>query len=158
MFGINAHGDVEQKIVAMNAFKEACEQLEITACFPYDEFMTHHFGLNIDEPCFYVIKPQEIKVSQATIGDAHAGDIETAIINAYYPHLVDTEKAKLLPAVSLDGYGFEAWMFGGQLKQISPQGYIGSPASYESVDIAKNVDDYAQRISEAILTRIKIMI
>jgi len=155
VFGVNTHGDVEQKIVAMNAFKEACEQLEIIACFPYDEFMFHHFGLNSDEACFYVIKPQEIKVSQATIGDAHAGDIETATINAYYPHLVDTAKAKSLPDVSLGSYGFEAWMFGNQLKQISPQGYLGSPASYESVDIVKNIEDNAQRISEAILMRIR---
>ena len=153
VFGVNAHGDIEQKIVAMNAFKEACEQLDITACFPYDEFMTRHFGLNSDEPYFYVIKPQEIKVSQAAINDAHAGDIETATINTYYPHLVDTEIAKSLPAVAL-GDNFEAWMFGGQLKQISPQGYIGSPACYESIDIIENVDDNAHRISEAILTRI----
>jgi hypothetical protein len=44
VFAVNAHGDVEHKVVAMNAFKEACEQLEISACFPYDDFMLHHFG------------------------------------------------------------------------------------------------------------------
>ena len=55
--------------------------------------------------------------------------METATINAFYPHMVDTETAKSLPDVSL-GDKFEAWMFGGRLKQISPQGYLRSPASY----------------------------
>ena len=45
-------------------------------------------------------------------------------------------------------------MFGGQLKKISPQGYIGSPATYESVNISQNVEDYAHRISEAIIDRL----
>ena len=154
VFAVNAHGDVEHKVVAMNAFKEACEQFEITACFPYEDFMLHHFGLESDAPCFYTIMPQEVKMGGATVGDVHAGDIETATINTFYPHLVDTQIAKSLPDVSL-GDNFEAWMFGGQLKQLSPQGYLGSPASYESADIQKNIEDNAHRISEAIIARLK---
>ena len=153
IFAVNAHGDVEHKIVAMNAFKDACEQLEITACFPHDDFMLHHFGLKNDESCFYTIKPQEIKISEAPVGDVHAGDIETATIHSFYPRLVDTQKAKSLPDVSL-GDNFEAWMFGGQLKELSPQGYLGSPASYESANIFQNIEDYALRISEAIISRL----
>ena len=153
IFAVNAHGDIEHKITAMNAFKEACERLAITACVPYDDFMLQHFGLGSDADCFYSIKPQEIRVSEATVGDVHAGDIETATINTFYPHLVDRQKAKELPDVPL-GDNFESWMFGGQLKELSPQGYLGSPASYEDVDILKNVEDYAHRISEAIIERL----
>ena len=153
IFAVNAHGDVEHKIVAMNAFKAACEQLDMTACFPFDDFMLQHLGLNSAEPFFYNIKPQEIKVSEAKVSDVHAGDIETATVYQYYPHLVDTEMAKSLPDVSL-GDNFEAWMFGGQLKKISPLGYLGSPASYETVDIRKNIEDNAKRITSAIITRL----
>ena len=153
IFGVNAHGDIEHKIVAMNAFKEACEKLEITACFPHDEFMLQHFGLSSDEPCFYVIKPQEVKVSQAEVADVHGGDMETATINTFYPHLVDAKKAKSLPDVPL-GDKFESWMFGGQLKKMSPQGYLGSPSCYESVDVIKSVEDTAKRISDAIIARL----
>ena len=115
--------------------------------------MLHHFGLSEDAPFFYNIKPQEIKVSQAMVHDVHGGDIETAIIYEHYPHLVDTALATLLPEVPLKD-NFEAWMFGGQLKQISPQGYIGSPASFESVDVIKNVEDNAQRITDGIMMRL----
>ena len=153
VFGVNAHNDIEHQIVAMNAFKEAHEQLGITACFPYAEFMAYpQFGMLGNESFFYKINPQEVKISQAEVCDVHGGDIETAIINKFYPHLVDRETAKLLPDISL-GDKFEAWMFGGELKLISSQGYLGSPSNYESVDIASNVEDYAQRISDAILKR-----
>lgn len=110
-------------------------------------------GFPKDAPYFYEIKESQIRISTSEVPDVHAGDIETAIINNFYPHLVDTEKAKSLPDVAL-GDNFEAWMFGGQLKQLSLQGYLGSPASYEGVDINKNVEDYANRITEAIIQRI----
>ena len=150
---LNALGDIEHQVTAMNAFKEAYEQLGITVCFPHADFMLHHFKLSSEEPYFYLIPPQEIKVSQAEVWDVHGGDMETATINSFYPRLVDTEKAKSLPDVSL-GDKFESWMFGGQLKQLSPQGDLGSPASYGSVDIAVNVEDHAQRISNAIIARL----
>ena len=153
VFGINTHGDVEHKIAAMNAFKDASERLEIAACFPYEEFFTQHMGLSSGEPYFYEIKPQQITVSCAAVSDVHAGDIETATIYTYYPQLVDVETAKSLPDVPL-GDNWGAWMFGGQLKNISPNGYLGSPASFESVDISRNVDDNARRITDGILAKI----
>jgi creatinine amidohydrolase len=115
--------------------------------------MLHHLGIPDSEPYFYTISPKEIKASRAEVSDVHAGDMETATIYNFYPHLVDVEKAKSLPDVSL-GERFEAWMFGGQLKEISPQGYLGSPSSYDSFDTARNVEDYAQRISDAIIVRL----
>lgn len=154
VFGVNGHGDVEHKITAVKAFQDACEQLKITACFPYDSFMTDFLGFRKDEPYFYEIKESDIQISAAEVSDVHAGDIETAIIHAFYPNLVDTEIAKSLPDVAL-GDNFEAWMFGGQLKQLSPQGYLGSPSNYGSVNINQHVEDYAIRITEAILLRIK---
>jgi creatinine amidohydrolase len=153
VFGVNAHGDIEHQMIAVSAFKEAYEQLDLTACFPHQAFMLNHFKLDSNEPYFYTIPLQEVKVSQATVGDVHGGDMETATINSFYPHLVDTEIAKSLPDVSL-GDKWETWMFGGQLKQISPHGYLGSPASYNSFDVEKNVADNAQRISDAIIERI----
>jgi len=59
-----------------------------------------------------------------------------------------------LPPVELDETKAEQWLFGGHIKELSSEGYLGSPANYDSVDVKKNVDDYAYRISEAILRRI----
>ena len=154
VFGVNGHGDIEHKIAAMNAFRDACEQLSISACFPHDDFwMPGTLGIKSDDPCCYTIEESTKQFSNASVGDVHGGDLETAIINSHYSHLVDNENAKSLPDVPLPGDKWEAWMFGGQLKQISPQGYLGSPSSYESFDVAGYIEDYAQRTSDAILKR-----
>ncbi len=154
VFCVNGHGDVEHKVTAVKAFKDACEQLQITACFPYDRFMTDFLGFPKEGPYFYEIKESDLRISTAEVTDVHAGDIETAIIHAFYPNLVDTEKAKLLPDVAL-GDNYEAWMFGGQLKQLSPQGYLGSPSNYSSVNMNQYIEDYADKITEAVLSRLK---
>ena len=52
VFGVNGHGDIEHKIAAMNAFRDACEQLSITACFPHDDFwMPGTLGIKSGDPC-----------------------------------------------------------------------------------------------------------
>lgn len=153
VFAVNAHGDVEHKIAALRAFREAAEQLGITACFPFEEALLPLFGLDKDAPHIYLVRPPEISVSHAPVPDVHAGDIETAMIHRHYPQLVDTEKAKSLPDVDLGGQ-FEAWMFGGQMRTLAPQGYLGSPASFDSVKIDALVQDQAARTVEAIVSRI----
>lgn len=154
IFGVNAHGDIEHNIAIIEAFREAHEKLHINACYAFDEWRFSHFGLKLNEPYLCPIKPQIISVSKAEVSDIHGGDIETAMIYEFYPSLVDVEKAKSLPAVTLDDSSGEAWLFGGHIKELSYQGYLGSPADFENVDVQKNVDDYAYRISEAILGRI----
>ena len=154
VFGVNAHGDIEHAIAIITAFKEANEQLGITACYPFPEDRLIHFGLNGNEQYISPVKPQKIKVSKAPTWDVHGGDMETATINAFYPHLVDVEKAKCLPALALGDDKGEAWLIGGHIKELSPEGYMGAPAFYDSVDVQGNVNDYAARISEAILNRV----
>lgn len=153
IFGVNAHADVEHKIIAVRAFSEVCEQSGIIACFPYEDFMLDNLGLTGNESCFYITEPQILQTSKSEISDVHAGDVETATINAFYPHLADTKTAQALPGVPL-GDNFEAWMFEGQLERLSPQGYLGSPSSFESVDINKHIKEHANRISNAIIARI----
>jgi creatinine amidohydrolase len=154
IFGVNAHGDIEHNIAIIEAFKEATEQLKINACYAFDEWRLPHFGFNGKEPFLCPIKPQSIVVSTADVPDVHGGDIETATIHKFYPHLVDVEKAKLLKPVALDDHKVEQWLFGGHIKELSSDGYLGTPANYENVDAQSNVDDYGKRISEAILGRI----
>lgn len=153
VFGVNAHGDIDHNLAIIEAFKEVHEQKKINACYPFDEGRFIHFGLELDAPYLCPIKPQKINVSNARTPDVHGGDIETAMIHAFYPTLVDVDKAKSLPATTLNDAKVGEWLFGGHIKDLSPQGYIGSPADFEQVDVQKNVDDYAFRISEAILGR-----
>lgn len=152
--GINAHGDIEQNIVVVEAFKGASKELGITACYPFPQGTLHHYGLTGSEPYICQINPQTIQVSQSQYPDVHAGDIETATMHHFYPHLTDAQKARSLPPVEVEDDKIMAWLFGGHTKELSPAGYLGAPADFGRVDVIKNISDIADRISEAILERI----
>jgi len=55
--------------------------------------MSEFFGYQKSDPWFYDVKESEITISIAETPDVHAGDIETAIINTFYPELVNTDIA-----------------------------------------------------------------
>jgi creatinine amidohydrolase len=151
IYGINAHGDIEQNITLIESFKSACEELKINACFPLSQNVMHHYGLKGDEPYICPLKPQTIIVNTSKYADVHAGDIETATMNYFYPHLTDIEKAKSLHPVELGDDKIMTWLFGGHTKELSPEGYLGDPAGFENVEVIKNMSDIADRFSEAIL-------
>jgi creatinine amidohydrolase len=154
IYGVNAHGDIEQNIAVIETFREASEKLNINAAYAFSQSVMHHYGLDGNEPYICPIKPQTISVSRSKSPDVHAGDIETATMNHFYPQLTDTQKAKTLPPVELGDDKIMTWLSGGHTKQLSPEGYLGAPADYETVEVIKNINDIALRVSEAILERI----
>ena len=153
VFGINAHGDIEQNIALIEAFKEASEKLDISAAYVFSASVMHHYGLDGSEPYICPMKPQEIGISISKYPDVHGGDIETATMHHFYPQLTDTQRAKTLPPVGLDDDKITAWLFGGHTEQLSPEGYLGAPADYETVKVIENAKDIACRVSEAIVER-----
>lgn len=155
VFGVNAHGDIDHSIAIIEAFKEASEQLNINACYAFDEWRLPHFGLNGQEPYLCPIKPQTLVVSTAEASDVHAGDIETAIIHMHYPHMVDVSTAKSLPPVALKDENAMQWLFGGHIKELSSKGYLGTPSNYDKVNAQAHIDDQSSRIAKAILARIR---
>ncbi len=155
VFGVNAHGDILHNVMILQAFREAGETLKMQACYAFDESRLVHFGLTGAEPYLCPVKPQTVSVSTASVPDVHAGDIETAMILHHYPHLVDVEKANALPPVPLDGRQGMDWLNGGHIHTLSPDGYIGAPAAHESAAVVENLNDYADRITRAILARLQ---
>ena len=151
VYGINAHGDIEHSIALIEAFKEVTERLQINARYTFHQGIMHHYGLNGEESYICPIKPQTINVSKSKYADVHAGDIETAAMHKFYPHLTDAEKAKSLPPVALGDDMIWTWILGGHTKKLSPEGYLGAPADFESVEVLNNFQDIAYRVSEAIL-------
>ena len=93
-------------------------------------------------------------VSAAAAPDVHAGDIETATMHQFYPEFTDAARARILPPVQLGDDQIWSWLLGGHTQSLSPDGYLGSPADFEKVDVAGNLNDIAGRISQAILGRI----
>jgi creatinine amidohydrolase len=86
------------------------------------------------------------------VPDVHAGDIETATVHRYYPGLADIEIAQTLPPVSLGEDRIMTWLFGGHTAELSPNGYLGAPADFGTVDIEAMMHDVAARLAEAFLS------
>ncbi|HLP81935.1 MAG TPA: creatininase family protein, partial [Nitrosomonas sp.] len=133
IYGINAHGDIEQNIALIEAFKDAHKELKMNACYLFSQSVMHHYGLTGNEPYICAIKPQTVTINTSKYPDVHAGDIETAIMHHFYPQLTDIEKAKSLPPVELGDNKIMTWLFGGHTRELSSEGYLGAPANFENV-------------------------
>ncbi len=154
VYGINAHGDIEHGVAMMEAFREAGEQLPIRACYGFAQERLAPFGLSGAEPFLYVVQPSTASIGASGVPDVHGGDIETAVVHGFYPELVDAKLAKTLPPVPLAQDKGMEWLFGGHIKELSPQGYLGAPADFDGVDVQAYLEDAAQRICEGILKRL----
>lgn len=153
VYGINAHGDIEQNVLFMNSFRNAYEQIGIHACYCFRKEVLHHYGLTGEEKYICPVAPQNITVSNAKERDIHAGNIESAIINKYYPTCIDTTIAKVLPAVSIEPEKEMEWILGGKTKEMSQNGYVGNPSAYDKVKIDEHIVDITNRYMKAILDK-----
>jgi creatinine amidohydrolase len=155
VYAVNAHGDIEHIIALIETFREVSEKLNIQAACPFSESIMHHYGLTGAEPYICPVKPQVIQVSPSAYADVHAGDVETATMNHFYPNLVDVQRARSLPPTQLGDDKIMDWLFGGQTAELSPDGYLGAPADFESVAVMENINDIAGHLTGAILAHLQ---
>ena len=155
IYGINAHGDIDQNIVLIEAFREAAEVLHIRGGYLFREELMSHYGISGNESHICPIKPQTEKYNRTEVPDVHAGDLETATISRFYPGFADTAAAEKLPPVRLADDRIMDWILGGRTEKLSPDGYLGDPASYGSVDIIGHIEDLSERMAESILVKRK---
>lgn len=151
VYGINAHGDIAQNMVLLEAFREAAEDSAINARIAFPADRMHHFGLGGSETYVCPVRPQTISIGVSDSPDVHAGDIETAIMYAHYPHLTDAAVADSLPPVGLDNERIMTWLLGGHASEISPLGYLGAPGAHRGVQLTRHLEDVTDRIYAAIM-------
>jgi creatinine amidohydrolase len=151
IFGLNAHGDIEQQLAIMEAFKAVSGIAGVIAAYLFPKNLLHHYGLTGQEAYLCPIEPQTICVSASAVPDIHAGDIETATINTFYPGLARIEIAEQLPPRSVADDRIMDWLLGSKAQEISPAGYLGSPRDYKTVETQQNMNDYAKRFTAGIL-------
>jgi creatinine amidohydrolase len=154
IFGVNAHGDIHQHVMILDAFKEASAEPGACCAYVFPREIMHHYGVTGDEAHVCPLEPSSIRASEARAPDVHAGDIETALIARHYPGLADTELALTLPPVTLPGERAMEWLLGGRASELSPEGYLGDPADYAAVRIDDYVADHASRIVSAIKSKL----
>ena len=149
--GVNAHGDIDQNLALMDAFRQARETCGLDARVLFDEGRLGPYGLTGQEPWLCVLPPRQGAVGWAEAPDVHAGDIETATILRHWPEWVDDDLARTLPPVTLAEQDVMPWLFGGQTERLSPLGYVGAPAQAHDVDVDELMTEFAARAGQAVL-------
>ena len=103
MFSVNLHGDPVHNGVIEHSMNAIRKELGM------DAYNVQTMNANIPDPVTYLPTRND-----AYLPDYHAGAVETAIMNAFYPGRVRTQVAKKLsPEATFD-----------------PLGYVGDPSSY----------------------------
>jgi creatinine amidohydrolase len=153
IYGINAHGDIEQNVLFMDSFRSAYAQIGIRARYCFRKEVMHLYGLDGHEDFICPVEPAGISVSAASESDVHAGDIETAVMVRYFGRCADTAVAETMPPVTLEPGKEMEWLLGGKTKELSANGYVGNPARYAEVRIDAYMDDISQRYATAIIDK-----
>ncbi len=154
IFGISYHGDIEHNLAIIDAFKAACEGLHLNARYAFNQQRLTPYGLSEEAQFLCVIPPSDKYFGASDVPDAHAGDLETAVLQSIYPQLMDEQAARASKPVRLQNSDTEAWLFGGHIHDLSPQGYLGDPAKYQAADAHGFINDYALRVADAIYRHI----
>ena len=147
VYCFNYHGDSHHIHAIVDAIKRANEELGLSAKLVLESMDLQLHGWNGNEEFLLVSEPsyplewfEEGDPNEQGLLDIHAGAFETAVINHFYPELVNLELVKTLKSSSLTMEGLQKWLEGGETtKEVVPLGYAGNPAGYKAV--SKHVEE-----------------
>ncbi|MBN1139691.1 MAG: creatininase family protein [Anaerolineae bacterium] len=133
VFIINAHADPEHERVLLDAVQEARVTLGLEAYAIVEDFKLELAGLTGQEATLVVTGTPPADGPELESVDIHAGTIETAMMMAYFPAQVNAGAAKELAPTQLSFEDVLTWQQGGSAaRHMTPLGYFGAPADYET--------------------------
>jgi len=132
IFLVNLHGDLQQNLTILEAARKAHEELGVGVHFVLPDFLLGRAQLSEIKPYMMVIPSRPLaqaEDSPQAFLDVHAGGLETSLMLADFPELVDLEKAKALGSSRTTLAGLMAWEQGGEgAREVTPLGYLGNPS------------------------------
>jgi creatinine amidohydrolase len=133
LFIINHHGDTEHNLTILDAVKEVRIDTGINAYYVLSEFEAKvRYRLTGREPHVILISTP-VTQERPQYLDVHAGTGETGMMVYYFPDQVDVELAKTLKPTNLTTQDLLEWdQSWSDAKRITPLGYFGDPASFNS--------------------------
>lgn len=155
VFNINWHGDGGHNGVILDAVQEARGDTGIRAYCVLREFDLKRFGLSGREG-HVIVKREPDPGPPPAYMEIHAEAGETAIMQEYFPSQVDAEMAKGLKPTNLTLKDLFVWREGwSDARNMTPQGYFGSPAEADSVDATKLMETDARMTADLIASFLK---
>jgi creatinine amidohydrolase len=153
IFNINMHGDGLHCVTVMQSIIEARKSLGINAYSVLSEEEVARYRLKGNEPFLVVHKsPPSDEPSQQYL-DIHAGGGETGIMAAFFPDQVDVALAKTLKPTKLTGDKVVEWLK--DARRVTPLGYFGDPASFNTAEGKKYLEDTCKMIADSIERSLK---
>jgi creatinine amidohydrolase len=154
----NAHGETKHLNVLRASIIESHKTFGINIYLPMDRKYVHVFE-NTEFRSFIIpVDYNPPYPNYYRFDDCHAGAIETGIMVAFFPDLVDTLKARNLKPNDLRDYPNikslieveQVWAR--SCRAVTPMGYFGEPARYDAKISYKNYINNSKSEADAIKT------
>ena len=138
IFCFCGHEDPEHILTILDAVRTCRKTNSLRARVVMEDYVAGRFGFNGQEEELLLLSPVFPEPEQSGAiedhepdFDVHAGSIETACMNLYFPGLVNREVAKGLTSTSLKADEIDCWTKGGETtREMTPMGYAGNPANF----------------------------
>ncbi len=154
VFGVDEHKDLKHCTTMLDAFSIANKEINIKAKYILPTSALASNRLKGDESNILTFHQTNISRQNYNYISLHADDRQTALMYNYFPDLVDIDIASKLKPTNLEAKYVTDWLKGGDItKYLSPNGYVGDPASYK--DAVGNFDDVVDAIAASIENEIK---
>jgi creatinine amidohydrolase len=155
VFNINSHGDGLHIQTAVQAVRNAREELGLDAKYLLSDFDAKRSGLTDNVPPFLLIfktKGMDEMMSQKYM-DLHAGAWETSAVAAYFPDVLDEKEARDLEDSQTTAGQLQEWVR--DMKKVTPLGYLGDPSKFDAESGRKDMEESCRLMADAIADYLK---
>jgi len=149
VFIFNHHYDRDHTRVLTRAIQKSRLDIGIRAFWLLDDVLGKSFGFTGREP--YVLIAEAPPVPPSQFFDIHADSSETSFMMYYFPDLVDRDVLKSLTSTRVTAEDLKVWRRGWEeARKITPQGFLGDPASASPERGRDTIEAYGKRAAELI--------
>ncbi len=155
IFNINSHGDGLHIQTAVDAVRQARDELELDAKYLLSDFDAKRSGLTDKVPPFLLVHKTTNMAELFTqkYMDLHAGAWETGVIAAYFPDVLDEETARQLEDSKTTADQIQEWVR--DMKKVTPLGYLGNPSKFDAEAGRKDMEESCLLMANAIADYLK---
>ena len=154
IYNINAHGDGQHIRTAIEAVIEGRDNLDLNVLYLMSEEDAKRSGIQDKAPPFFLIhKVPPLDLEEQEYLDLHAGAFETSIVAAFFPDMVDLDKAKTLPPTKVTAQNIGEWRT--DTLKLTPLGYLGDPTHTDVTWGKKFLEEMCVMMADAIEKNLK---
>lgn len=152
VFTVNWHADIEHCRVLLEAVERARQETGLDVRYMVTESDLRRLRVTGNEDTVLLQKnAPALDMGTGPYIDVHAGSMETAVMMKYFPEGIDADfvrrmESTKLTAEDLRGFGRSEE----ETRRLTPDGYFGDPAAYDTDAAVAYVDAVASSYAEAI--------